>query len=281
MRVGMQKALAWLCLSVPLVQARAADPPTGGFKVLGPALTAPGADKPVPVPSGRFVPIQPLSGKPIYLADDRAYRVYVVPPGSAFTGIKWDAPADAEPEPYSWPDAKTPVYVVLARGYLGTYKLQPIVNGDTAKDPPKPDGSPLTIEVVRGPPGPTPPPPPPPPPPVDPVLTPFQVKLQAAFHADGATADSKAKYAALWRNAAKTTVYDPGLVSPKAVLDELQAAVKLLGIPAGTMNKTARAVADEINPLMPTPAAGLLTQQTRDGMAAIFSRIANDLEVIK
>jgi hypothetical protein len=46
------------------------------------------------------------------------------------------------------------------------------------------------------------------------------------------------------------------------------------------MNNTAHAVEAELNPLMPTPANGALTQTTRDGMAAVFTRIANDLETI-
>jgi hypothetical protein len=129
--------------------------------------------------------------------------------------------------------------------------------------------------------GPRPPPKPDPVDPVVPVLTPFQVKLQAAFRADGATADSKAKYAALWRQAAKTMVYDPGITTTVAMLTELQTAVKLLGIPANSLNGTARVIADELNPLMPTPATGTLTKATRDAMAAIFARIAQDLEVIK
>lgn len=128
--------------------------------------------------------------------------------------------------------------------------------------------------------GPRPPPPPPPPPPDDPVLTPFQVKLQAAYRADGATLESKSKYAALWRNAAKTTVFDTGIATPGALLAELKVAVGLLGIPHGSLDKTARVVADELNPLMPKPANGTMTAEVRQGVATLFTRIATDLDAI-
>lgn len=134
-----------------------AEPPATGITVLGPVLTAPAADAAIPVQAGRFVPVMPASGLPIYLADDRAYRVYVVKPGSFFTGIKWDAADGAEPEAYSWPDSKGPVYVIVARGYLGTYSLQPIKNGATAADAPVKDGAPLKIQIISGK-GPKPPP---------------------------------------------------------------------------------------------------------------------------
>lgn len=123
-------------------------------------------------------------------------------------------------------------------------------------------------------------------PPVVP-LTPFQLQLQAAFRADGATAKELATYAALWRGAGKTTVYDTGLTTPAAVLAEIQVGAANLSkepnpsVRHGILAKTARVVADELNPLMPKPANGSLTQPTRDSMAGIFARIAADLEIIK
>ena len=182
------------------LQISAADPPN--LTVLGPTLTAPAADAAIPVQAGRFLPVAPASGLPIYLAEDRAYRVYRIEKGSSFTGVKWDAPKDSEPEAYSWPDAKGPVYVILARGYAGTYTIQPIRNGKTVADPPEKDGAAIRIQILKG-------PQPPPVDPVDPVdptpvLTPFQTKLKAAIKADAAPLSSVAVYAALYRNAAKT-----------------------------------------------------------------------------
>lgn len=113
-------------------------------------------------------------------------------------------------------------------------------------------------------------------PPPGPVpLTAFQTKIKAALAMDKAPADAVAKYAGLWDHAGKVTVYDARKLTPADVLGQLQADVKGLGLPVGCLNATARVVADELNPLMPT--AGALTTQTRDAMGAVFTRIAADL----
>lgn len=273
MRERIQTPVALLA-SLFMGLSQAADPPN--LTVLGPTLTAPAADAAIPVQAGRFIPVAPASGLPIYLAEDRAYRVYRIEKGSSFTGVKWDAPADAEPEAYSWPDAKGPVYVILARGYTGTYSLQAIKNGKTPADPPEKDGAAIRIQILKG-------PKPPPvdpvdPTPTDPVLTPLQAKLKAAIKADAATAASVSLYAALYRNAAKSTVMDEGLTTSANLLAEMQRAVKLLGLPPGSLDKTARIVADELNTLVPKTNV-VLDKPARDNIAAVFTRIAADLEV--
>jgi hypothetical protein len=104
----------------------------------------------------------------------------------------------------------------------------------------------------------------------------FQERLQAAFTADAATPQQAALLAALYRKAATSTVRDPGLATGAALLAEMQRAVKLLGLPAGSLAKTARAIADELNVSFANAAA--LDIPTRDRLAAAFVRIADALE---
>lgn len=112
--------------------------------------------------------------------------------------------------------------------------------------------------------------------PEDVGLSKFQVAVKKAFKADKATKDQLAKYAALWRVAATTTVLDPGITSAAALYAEMQVAVKALGLPAGCLNQTARAVADEINPSLPKT----WTDADRKAMAATFTRVAADLDKV-
>lgn len=120
--------------------------------------------------------------------------------------------------------------------------------------------------------GPRPPPPPPP------VPT-FQSKLQDAFKADGSPIAGATKLAALYRQASASTVQDAGLATGAALLAEMQQAVKLLGIPHGSMDKTARVIADELNVSFKNVTA--LDQSTRAAIAAAFIKIAAALEGLK
>lgn len=115
--------------------------------------------------------------------------------------------------------------------------------------------------------------------PDDPALTPFQQKLKDAITSDAATPNQVATYAALYRNAAKTTVFDAGLATGEALLKELQTAVKLLGLPPGSLSRTARAVADELNANITK--AGILDPDSRKNIASLFTRISADLEAAK
>ncbi len=154
----------------------------------------------------------------------------------------------------------------------GTYTFVAMVpNGDDV----------ISVDCVLTVTGPRPPPAPTPVDPVDPVLTPFQVKLQAAFRADtGATLDSKSKYAAFYRQAAKTA-QDNSLTTAGALTTDMATAVKLLGIPPGSLVNTARAIEAEITPLLPKSPATLLDGPTRALYTQTYNRIAADLEVIK
>jgi hypothetical protein len=121
------------------------------------------------------------------------------------------------------------------------------------------------------------------PPPVDPIgpdkpLTPFQAKLQAAVKADGAPAEAVRKYAALYKLAAATTVRDASLLTTGGLLTEMRQAVKSLGLPAGSLDKTARVVADELNAVLPTAANATLDTATRDKIAVAFLAVAAALE---
>lgn len=146
-----------------------------------------------------------------------------------------------------------------------------------AKNPPivPPVVPPVTPPVV--PPVVVPPVVPPVTPPVVPpvVLTPFQTKLKAAIAADGCPPADVAKYAALYRNAATTMVLDETLKTGSDLLKEMQTAVKGLGIPAGSMPKTARCVADELDQFISKP--GALDKTSRANIADLFTRIAGDL----
>ena len=146
-----------------------------------------------------------------------------------------------------------------------------------AKNPPvvPPVVPPVTPPVV--PPVVVPPVTPPVTPPVVPpvVLTPFQTKLKAAIAADECPPADVAKYAALYRNAAKTMVKDATLKTGADLLKEMQTAVKGLGIPPGSMPKTARCVADELDQFISKP--GTLDDTSRTNISTLFTRIADDL----
>jgi hypothetical protein len=130
------------------------------IRVMGP-LPPPSDLKPVVSP-GRFFAFQPADDSPSYIPSTDAYRVYRVKPGSVYIGVKFDAKADAEPEEYVWPDAKGPVYVLLARNVPGTHTIQLLKNGP-ADVGPVVNGMPFQL-VISGK-GPM---PPPKPDPVDP-----------------------------------------------------------------------------------------------------------------
>jgi len=117
--------------------------------------------------------------------------------------------------------------------------------------------------------------PPPKPDPPAPVLTPFQSKLQSAIKAESAPASSVAKYSALFKTAATTMVQDQTLKTGTDLLKEMQVAAKSLGIQPGSLDKTARVVADELNANI--TANGTLDQASRDNIAALFTRVASDL----
>jgi len=113
--------------------------------------------------------------------------------------------------------------------------------------------------------------------PVKPVLTPFQQTLATAIKADNATAAQISSYAALWRVAATQTVNDPTIATGAELLKEMQTAVKLLGLPPGSLAKTARAVADELNTTLANM-GGKMDIPTRGRIGALFTRIATDID---
>lgn len=183
--------------------AFAADP-APGIKVLGPVIDktpppAPGV--PVVMP-GRFFPFTPADGSPSYVAPNDSWRIYKIAPNASWTGVKWDAPADAEPEAYSWPEEKGPVYVLLARNRVGQHKVQLVKNGAPDVGPVE-NGAPIVIQIgkvpdpmppVPTPPAPVPVPPAPVPPTPVPVPAPgaklFAVVLMDRLNADPAQAQA-------------------------------------------------------------------------------------------
>ncbi len=225
--------------------------------------------------SQRYVALVPTTAEILTFdySDPTVVEVLTRSPTEKFYGTSFDAPAGARCSDANFPNAKGMVAIVVGKN---TGTCQVTVWG--VKDGKAVKLDTVLINVAGGaPPGPVVPP--------QPVLTPFQVTLQNAYHVDvatkGATADSKSKYAALWRNAAKTTVYDTTIVTPAALMNEMNTAVKNLGIPPGSLDNTARAVANEINPLMPKPSDGAMSKAVRDSVSALFTRISQDLEVIK
>ena len=206
--------------------------------------------------------------------------------------------------PLSWviggvPDADDPdfctitgkaLYAIKAKtSGMTTIIITPSTNrlDDTAKPVPFTDKDigKIAFNVKPPPPAPTPPPPvvPPVTPPVTPPvvvppivsLTPFQLKLQAAYKLDSAPASSVAKYAALFKSAATTMVKDTTLNTGADLLKEMQVAVKGMGIPAGSMKNTAVAVETELNGFISKN--GTLDQASRDNISALFARVATDL----
>lgn len=242
-----------------------------GIKVLGPALAEMRADAPYEVSPGRFLALTSKDGLPCYIPESPAYRIYKVKPGSTFHGIKFDAPIGAEPEEYSWPNEKGNVYILWARNVDAVSSVQMLKNGPVDVGPVL-NGKAIFIKTGKG-------PQPPPVDPVTPVLTEFQKKLQIAFSTDKAPVSSAKLLAALYRRASTTTVYDEGLKTGESLLLEMQVAVKGLGIPSGSMNATARAIADELNPQIGTVID--LDKSTRDRISVLFNTIAISLEVIK
>lgn len=159
----------------------AADPPAPTIKVLGPALEQ-SPTVPVVVLPGRFVPVAPTDGSPSYVAPNESFRLYKLPPGSAFVGVKFDAPPDAEPESYSWPDNKGTTYILLARNRVGVHRVQFVKNGP-AESGPVENGAPFLIQIGTVP-EPMPPPKPAPVPVPIPIVDPLFIPAQAAYTAD-------------------------------------------------------------------------------------------------
>jgi hypothetical protein len=267
----------------------ATDPP--GLTVAGSEPQAAQPTGAISCPSGRFVPLNIVSGKPALVLgnEDGLLSLYPLKPGEGVLGIRFDEPAGAKTKRYTFPAGAN--WIAVAGDGSGTVNLAAVVNGATPADAPTVAGR--LVIALHGPgpppapvPVPIPVPPVPIPVPVPTPLTPFQLKLQAAFQADGATAKELATYAALWRGAATTTVYDTGINSYAALKAEMQTAATNLskGTPPavrhGILHNTAVAVQAEIDPLTPVPAIGALTKPTRDAVAAIFTRIAKDLDTV-
>lgn len=138
----------------------------------------------------------------------------------------------------------------------------------------------IVLDVGNGPgPAPGPGPGPTPPNPSDPLF----VALQAAYAADAAPdkANQVQKLAALYRTAAGTTVQDASLTTVESLLKEMQAAVKLIGLPPGSLAGEARAIANELNKVLPTNPSAPLDAATRGTIANTFVRVANALGGLK
>lgn len=114
-----------------------------------------------------------------------------------------------------------------------------------------------------------------PPPPQPPAPT-FADNVLAAVKADGATKEQAAKFAALYRVASTSTVNDAGLTTVGALMKEMQAAVKNLGLPAGSFASTAKLIAAELAGQFKV--ADALDAATRAKAAAEFQKIASALE---
>ncbi len=168
--------------------------PVDGLIVLGPTLapptippTPPDATAGLSVAPGRFVPLTTADGSPSYFAASPAYRLYKIAPGGQYTGTKFDAADGAEPESYSWPDQKGPVYCLLARNVPGTYSVQAVRNGKP-EDGPENNGQPVVITVTGARPPPVPPTPPVPPLPPEPPTPQPVTSFRVIFvHESGAT----------------------------------------------------------------------------------------------
>ena len=118
-------------------------------------------------------------------------------------------------------------------------------------------------------------------PPDPPPAPTFQSKLQDAFTADGGKPEQAALLAALYSKAATTTVRDPALTTAGQLLSEMQRAVKLLGLPAGSLAKTVRVIQSELDGSLPTVASTPLDSAMRDKIAAAFVAVAEALGNLK
>lgn len=119
------------------------------------------------------------------------------------------------------------------------------------------------------------------PPPVDPpqpppVEDPLVTSLKAAIKADNAGRDTVLKYASLWKVAADSTVQDAGITTSTALLKEMNDAAQKLNLPAHSLDKTAHAVADELNKSLSKIIT--LDAASRAKIAEAFKKVAKALE---
>lgn len=148
----MIRLFALLLFAAPLYGV---DPP--GLTV---ATTEPQASQPtgtIKVESGRFVPLNDVSGKPTLLLGNEAglLTIYPIKAGEAVFGIRYDEPPGTKTKRYTFPTGATQIAVAGDTG--GIASLVAVNNGKALTDPPVVAGQ-LTIEVTgaRPPPDPIP-----------------------------------------------------------------------------------------------------------------------------
>lgn len=148
--------MRWSILALLIAFPVWADPPIKALPLaeptlLGPALQAviepPRSDGPPVVAPGRFAAFTAqFAEAPSYVAPNDAFRLYRQKPGEKFVGVKWDAPAAAEPDVYTFAEAKGVIYIVLARSKPGTYSVDLLKNG-AGEGPPEPNGKPFVFVI--------------------------------------------------------------------------------------------------------------------------------------
>lgn len=191
-----------------------------------------------------------LSGAPGSLIAVKAETTSKIISWSGSPGITFVQPYPADPA--------CKVMLVHAQNG-GTYTIFAAVpNGDAVVS---------AVSVVTI--GPAPPPPPPPAPT-------FQDAVNSAVKADGVTKDQVARYAALYRAASTVTVNDAGITTVGALMKEMQAAVKALGLPPGSFAATSKLIATELASQFKTTDA--LDATTRARVSSEFVKIASALE---
>jgi hypothetical protein len=117
-------------------------------------------------------------------------------------------------------------------------------------------------------------------PPGPPPAPGFQDKLQAAYERDGKPADKTALLAAIYKKAADTTVYDAGITSVGALMNEVAtAAGSSVGDAKKVLPETRQLIAGELPGLFGATAP--FDKAARDRASAAFKSVASSLENLK
>lgn len=173
-------------------------------------------------------------------------------------------------------------YAVVTAAANGRYRLLAYT---AAGD--EPSAPAVCVVVIGGgpspptPPGPTPPPNPPTPPP-DPPVDAFTQDIMRLYASDASP--DKAMYrdqlAAIYRQAAQTTVNDTRLSTAGELLATMQEASKK-ALPANALRFIREKIAEELNKSLPVKADEALTSAIRGNAAIVFTRMARALEACK
>ena len=140
----------------------------------------------------------------------------------------------------------------------------------------------VTTVVVEGDPGPGPGPGPTPPDPVPPVPTdPWISVFKAAYDKESAADKAKkAQLASLYKQAAATTVFKTELTTMQDLRSVVSEAINAV-VGTSSLTNVRRAIADELNKILPSSPTAQLDDDTRKKLRDTFNRVATVLEAVK